>query len=241
MSSFFSALGFLTVLPAPARPLTPVSLICFPLVGGIVGLILAGALAACSYVSESAGPIVILLAWTLITRGLHLDGLSDTADALGSAHPRERRIEILKDPHPGVFGVTAIVLALLTKWTTLSLIPSHQIELLLAAAVFARWQTALIAMLFKPIPSAGLPGLGASIVGKTSLRHVLAGTAVAGLIVCAFDPRIILAAALTAALTGLLTALAASRSLGGVNGDVLGASIELSESMILLVALCLLT
>lgn len=241
MKGFFSALGFLTALPAPARPLTPASLAWFPVAGGVVGLILAASLAAASWFSALAAPVVVLAAWVLITRGLHIDGLSDTADALGSAHPRERRLEILKDPHPGVFGVTAIVLVLLTKGYALFLIPEKQIDVLFAAAVFARWQTAISAMMLKPIPVDGGPGLGAAIVGQTKPLQAIAATATAALAVCLLDTRIAALAALVALATGMLVSLAASRSLGGVNGDVLGAGIELSESMILLSALCLLT
>ncbi|MEU4222627.1 adenosylcobinamide-GDP ribazoletransferase, partial [Actinoplanes sp. NPDC026623] len=116
------ALTTLTVLPVRAgrvdRRAAAVAMSVAPLVGALLGAVLAGL-----FVLLGQGPVaaaVTVAAGALLTRGLHLDGLADTVDALGSYRDRERALEIMKKPDIGPFGVAAIALALLIQAAALT-------------------------------------------------------------------------------------------------------------------------
>ena len=113
MSDFFAALRLLTILPIPGAGNTPPSgrsLLWYPIVGGIIGGLLAAAGAIASSLWPPSVTAVLLTAlWVVLTGGLHLDGLADCADAWVGAHRasnvKARTLEILEDPHCGVIGV----------------------------------------------------------------------------------------------------------------------------------------
>ena len=117
MTSFFSALSFLSILPGPSnRPLDSRIVMHFPLVGLLIGGLLVGV----DWVGALILPpflrcIVDVLFLAVVTGALHLDGLADSADGLFSHRPRSRVLEIMKDPRVGVMGVIAIVFCLLLK------------------------------------------------------------------------------------------------------------------------------
>ncbi|MBL4890077.1 MAG: adenosylcobinamide-GDP ribazoletransferase, partial [Candidatus Lindowbacteria bacterium] len=111
-SNFRSALTFLTVLPFPKTNAKPSSdtlgntLKYYPLVGLILGLILAGTgMALLLFVPPMLTALIITVLWALLTGGLHLDGVSDTCDGLFSSRTPERSLEIMKDSHIGTMGV----------------------------------------------------------------------------------------------------------------------------------------
>src|SRR5688572_27216434 len=103
---FLCAVGFLTIVPVPAGSPGGLgrSAVWFPAVGLLLGLMLAAVDAALVRLFPPFLAAAILVAlWALLTGGLHLDGLIDSCDALLASAPRERRLEILRDPHRGAF------------------------------------------------------------------------------------------------------------------------------------------
>ncbi len=144
--SFSHALQFLTRLPAPPIGVfDPADLsrsaLWFPVVGAIVGAVVAAALWTGALASPWIGALLALAAWVWVTGGLHLDGLGDVADALGAAHRSPGRfLEVLRDPHVGAFGVMAIALQLIAKVVLLHEIagPPALAALVLIPA-WARW------------------------------------------------------------------------------------------------------
>lgn len=230
--SFSHALQFLTRLPAPPISVfDPADLsraaLWFPLVGAIVGGIVATALWAGAQVNPWIGALLAVVAWVWVTGALHLDGLADVSDALAGTHRSpERFMQILRDPHVGAFGVVAIVLMLMAKLVLLAQIagPAAALPLVLVAA-WARLGLPIWSLLVPPLAGGS---------GEAFSRHIDARLIAAqGLILALLTAW--LAPVLLAALV-VIPAIAAywRYRLGGITGDCLGASVEVSETILLL-------
>ncbi len=233
MVEFWLALSFLTTIPTPAFPFVEGGLgragKWFPLVGAIVGLVLAGAHWALSFVlPEGVTAVFIITLWAWLTGGLHLDGLADCGDGLLIAASRERRLEIMKDSRVGAFGAISLVLYLMLKGTAVASLPNPTLPLILAPAA-ARWFLLLAARQ----PSARPGGMGDSFTASLTPSTLLLAVIVPALLLIAAGWRGLLAAALALAATWLLIRLARHR-LGGVTGDVFGLVVEISELAVLL-------
>jgi adenosylcobinamide-GDP ribazoletransferase len=252
VQSFLVALGFLTILPVPLRTLPAAAVVArsrwwYPVIGVLLGALLGGgtALLACSGLSVPLRAFLILLAWVLLTGALHLDGLCDLADGLFGGRSPEERLRILKDPHLGVFGLTAGVLALLGKFVLLSeLLNQHQVEadwIVGAAVAAARCLVlCLAAGAHYPRPEGTGKALVEGTRGWEAGFFVLLAAGLLGVGVRSPEPLLWLAPFL-AALAGVLALRwLCQRRLGGVTGDCLGAGIETAEILILLtvIAVC---
>jgi adenosylcobinamide-GDP ribazoletransferase len=204
------------------------SLAWLPLVGvGLGGAVALAARLVEGRLDDGPAAVLIVAAWALATGAIHLDGLADSADSLG-AHSRERSLAIMRDPRLGSFGVLALVFVILLKVT-------------LVAAVLARghhlWLLAIpaIARAAASAVSAGLPyaresGTGAAMIGGGSRVERLAvalATAIVVALACARLRGLLAVGA--AALVAIVVARLAQRRIGGLTGDVLGATIELAE------------
>ncbi|MGY1748305.1 adenosylcobinamide-GDP ribazoletransferase [Modestobacter sp. SYSU DS0511] len=221
----------------------------------LVGLVLGSAATAAAWAAgRAASPLVgaalgvVVLA--VATRGLHLDGLADTADGLGPLRGREQALAVMRAGDVGPFGVATLVLTLLLQVACLAhLLPVDGGWLALPAATL----TARVAMARTGLP--GVPiaegsSLGGAVAGTVS-RPWLAGaallTAVAvaggGLLAGADGPvaALVLVAAVAAGLGSSEGLLSRARTrLGGVNGDVMGAMGEVATTVTLLTAALLL-
>ncbi len=235
------AFAFLTVVPIPARDdeVDPASLadarFAYPLVGLAIGLALAGLAVALGRMGLPLGPsaFLILLAWAALSGGLHLDGLADTADGLFLWGDPARRLAVMRDPHVGSYGVSALGLLLIGKFAALeAVVGSGRWLPLVASATIGR---ALILVMAGSAPYARPGGTGRALIDATGPRDVFGGVIlaiVAGGV--AAGPRGLVAASLALALALALTA-SARRKLGGVTGDTLGALVEVGELGTLLV------
>lgn len=257
MKQFKLALSFLTVIPVRiAEMLQPGDLgraaAWFPLVGLLIGMLLAVALMALIFFFPGLLAAVLVTAlWAGLTGGLHLDGLADCCDGMLASVSPERRLEIMKDPRLGTFGGVGLVILLFIKVGALvalvqaglppipaviplAVAPLAQAALftapLLLAPVLARWLILPVAR--QPMARPG--GLGAEFaLGLT--RPAFLSAAVLPLALClAFGPRGILAG-IVAHLAAFGVIRLARARLGGVTGDVLGLTVELSEAAVLLV------
>jgi adenosylcobinamide-GDP ribazoletransferase len=230
------AFTFLTIVPLGQLPERPPghAFAYFPLVGLAIGGLL---LLLHSLSPSELRPWVLLLAWVVITGGLHLDGLGDSCDGLLAHTSAELRLSIMKDPRAGNWAVIGLIVVLLGKLTALAHAPAWAI---LAAPVWGRWAMVLAALAF-PYGRPGAHSLGAYFreglgraqwVGATAFAFLSLGLlALSGLI----DPLALLGAPLA-----LLLALgggrwAARRLGGGLTGDVYGAICELTELVMLVV------
>lgn len=235
MRGLILALQFLTRLPTPAlADFRPEELaraaIWFPLVGLLLGLLIATATALGARLDPWLGALLGLLAWIGLTGALHLDGLADLADALGAAHAdRERLLAVLSDPHVGVFGVTALVAQLLGKLVLLMLLA--QAGTFWPILLIPAWAR-LGPLLWARLPSIK-PGLGERFAWRVGNPGI-------GLWALALAAASLLAPALLAAPLLLLGWRAYLRArLGGMTGDALGAGVEWVESGLLLMLVLL--
>jgi adenosylcobinamide-GDP ribazoletransferase len=204
----------------------------FPLVGLLIGGLGAAAGALALWVW---GPplhlLCVVLAWTLLSGALHLDGLADSCDALFSWQPRERKLEIMKDSRIGTMGALALVLVLLLKLAALHHLGSQWWLGALLAPLWGRWADVYGLFFFPP---ARQEGLGRAFGAQVRFADFLAATLSALLCSALFTfPGGVL---LGLAVWGLTHFLARRmvRSLGGLTGDAYGALCECGEVIALL-------
>jgi adenosylcobinamide-GDP ribazoletransferase len=240
--------ALLTILPVPARAArsTRGVLPWAPLVGLALGGIAAGiAVLGDRWVGPLAGAVLAVAVLALLTRGLHLDGLADTADGLGPLRGRERALQVMHQSDVGPFGVVTLVLTLLLQIACLAALleSGWGWPALWTAVVVARLAMARTGL--PGVPAAEGSSLGALVAGTVSARW-LAGWAVVLVVVAVLpalgtgaDPAGIGRLAV-AAVAGLLAAewlyQRARARLGGVTGDVMGAMGETATAATLLVA-----
>jgi adenosylcobinamide-GDP ribazoletransferase len=228
---FWIALQFLTRLPTPhvvdmqAGDLAR-SAIWFPAVGLVIGVLLALVMGILHGSGPWVAALAVLVVWIVVTGALHLDGLGDVADALGAAHGKpERFVAVLGDPHAGSFAVVTLGLQIVAKLVLIAhLPPAMALWVLILVPAWARWGTLICSKTLLSLK----PGLGASIAHSVSWPAIAGWgvlLAIAGLVGA---PLTLLALVIVPAI-----AFYWQWRLGGITGDCLGASIELTETLLL--------
>ena len=239
------ALTCLTKLPWPWRgPADEAalarSMFWFPWVGALLGLGFWGAWVGLDKILPAPAAAAVLLALTVgVTGGLHLDGLADTADGLGGGHTPADALRIMKDSRVGAFGVISLILALVLKFSLFLSLATQagNMHALLLYPVVSRWSMVLLAYLS---PYARLEGgLGQAMTLGVSPEVLVGASFGAGLLsfLILGVPGLSLLGA--AAALVWLGSLYFRRRLGGITGDVLGATNEVVEIAVLAGALLL--
>ncbi|MET7364284.1 adenosylcobinamide-GDP ribazoletransferase [Streptomyces sp. NPDC005566] len=247
------AFGTLTVLPVRVsrwdREAARAGMLCAPLAGLVVGLL--AAVPGVLFLLAGSGPLPAAVASAAVpaalTRGLHLDGLADTADGLGSARPAEEALRIMKQSDIGPFGVITLLFVLLAQVAVLFELYgqgwAHGALGAVVAAVTARLALTLAAR--RGVPPARPEGLGAAVAGTVTLRTaravavvVVAGCAGAGALLGGYGAVHHALAALAGLGAAQLMLRHCVRRFGGVTGDVFGA-LEETAVTVALVALVL--
>ena len=253
------AFGTLTAVPvAPPTSLAPPTpgraMALAPLAGLVPGLAAAAPvwLGLRLGLSSSVLAVIAIGVFALTTRGLHLDGLADTADGLAASYDRVRALEVMRRGDTGPTGLAAVVLVLLLQVTALAQVLAFAAQrspagaagqvracvVLIAVTVAAR--VAIPMACARGIPPARPEGLGATVagsVGRITLGLVVAASAVA----CSLGGWIAgyawwagpLAVVAVVATTALLVQRAVHR-FGGITGDVIGAAVELGTAAAIL-------
>lgn len=244
------ALSLFTVLPVGGgaelgEDDAAAAVLWLPAVGLLLGGIGAGVILGVGAAGGDSGPrrllgaalAVALLA--LLTGGLHLDGLADTADGLGSRRPAPQALDIMRRSDVGPMGVATLVLVLLIQVSALASVPHT--SLAAAALVLAAVTGRVAIVVATGFPAARPGGFGALVAGRTAGHDraltvalfcggvVVAGALGGGWALVAHG----LAAALAGLLAGAFLQLLAWRRLGGMTGDVFGAIAEVSAATVL--------
>lgn len=224
-----SAFALLTRLPVPDHaPRGAASAWAWPVVGAVLGAIAAGFASAALWLGLTPGVVAagVLVLLALMTGGLHEDGLSDTADGLFGGWTKERRLEIMKDSRVGSYGVLALVLVTLARWSALTtILGAGGIWGLIAVGALSR---APMGLVMATLPNARGGGFSHA-TGRPSAQVALAGAGAAVVIAFLFAGWVALPMlALTVLAVGLLARSARSR-IGGQTGDILGAAQQLAE------------
>ncbi|MFH0938110.1 MAG: adenosylcobinamide-GDP ribazoletransferase [Planctomycetota bacterium] len=234
MKSLLAALRFLTIIPFPAlirteeRDLTR-SVWFFPIVGLLIGAIVGALDYGLLHLFPSlVAGVLIVVALLIISGGLHLDGLADTADGFFSSRPRERILEIMKDSRSGPMAVAAVVCVLSLKIAALaSIIHEQRWAIILLMALAGRCALVIHLALLPYAKAEG--GLGMVFKQSSSWQQALWALAVLGVtgwLTCAWAGLI---ASGSVTLVTLLFSAWCYRKIGGLTGDTLGAVCELTE------------
>jgi adenosylcobinamide-GDP ribazoletransferase len=248
------AVTFLTGIPLPVRgEVTPAelwrSMGWYPLVGLALGAAAWGLYSGLLVLLPGlVAAVLVVLALEVLTRGLHMDGLMDTADGLFSGAPRERALEIMKDSQVGAMGVVAAILIVLLKVAALAALTRADA----AAPLLVGWAAArtLPSIDVYAWPYARRAGTGEAFTREHSPGPVvLAAALLGGALVASAIVSIAVGgaagwwagAAIAALAIGvtLLVQAAAAKRLGGLTGDVYGMGIQLAEAAALVVGCAL--
>ena len=237
MTPLLIALQFLTRLPVslPGMP-TPEqmgrSLLWYPVVGLLLGLLLWLAHLLLGQTSALLQAAIILALWVGLSGGLHLDGLADTADAwVGGFGDRERTLTIMKDPRSGPIAVVLLLLLLLLKFAALlTLLQAGKGAYLILLPWLGR---SLLPLLLATTPYVRAGGLGQALVDHLP-RHQLPWVLGAHLLGMLLFGCLGLLALVTALLLFVWLRRALVQRLGGTTGDTAGALVELAECAALL-------
>lgn len=226
-----SAAALLSRLPLPDHtPQGANSAWAWPVVGAILGALAALVASLCLMLGLTPGVTAAATLTTLacLTGALHEDGLSDTADGLFGGWTRERRLEIMKDSRVGSYGVLALLLVTLARWSALTTIlgSGQHWAALIAVGALSR---APMALLMAHLPNARGAGLSHS-TGAPDPAIAATGAALAALIALVLTGGTAIAMLIGTALTAALLARTAQRRIGGQTGDILGASQQLAEA-----------
>lgn len=177
---------------------------------------------------------VAVMVGVLITGAFHEDGLADTADAFGGGYTVERRLEILKDPRHGSYGVAALSGSIVLRVLCLGALPGPAVMLAGAIAVHAMSRGAAT-VLMVAVRAISTDGLGADYTRELrSSRVLIAAAAAMAISIVAvgwWAAPLAAAGAVAAFATGWL----ARRKIGGISGDVLGACEQVAECLCLVV------
>ncbi len=247
MKPFLAALRFLTILPLPyngedesdqlAR-----SVPYFPVVGLLIGLAAASLDAALLRIFPPVlSGMLVVIAMIVVSGGLHIDGLADTADGFFSSRPKERMLEIMRDSRSGAMGVTAIVCLVGLKVAALASIspqsPGIRWGAILMMPLAGRCALAITLTLLPYARPDG--GLALVFKQRPSVFHAFwaAGAlALVGWIVAGAQGLVMAGAAFG----GILILAAYTRSkIGGLTGDTLGAACEIVEVLPALAAIAI--
>lgn len=246
-----AAVSTFTILPAggPAeidQAMAGRIVLWLPVTGVLLGAVASGGMLAVEATGHGVtrrllSAAVALTILGVLTGGLHLDGLADTADGLGSRKPRDQALDIMRKSDVGPMGVSALLFVLLLELFALAELPDWRVS---AVALTASVVTGRVAVVLATgLPPARPEGFGTLIAGATTRRSrlavALALLATVAAVGAAAGWPVLVWRGVAAVVVGLAAAgllqRTAGRRLGGTTGDVFGALIEVATGTTLLV------
>ncbi len=252
-TGILAAVGLFTVVPAPYteidRTTARRAVRVLPWLGLALGLVAA---LAAWLVGLRTGPLLVAVVGVLVpialTGAMHLDGLADTADGLGSRKPAAEALDVMRRSDIGPMGVVSIVAALLVQVAAIASIDSRGAALVVIALQPLVGRVTILGATTGGIPLARAKGFGALVGGVTSLRGAIVGHLLV-LAVCAaagwwragpWGALALTLSSLAATVISMLWQRHLTRRLGGLTGDTFGSLIEVGQTAFALAAALLL-
>lgn len=232
VKSFILMLQFLTRLPIKKqiemeRDTLAKGTLFFPFIGILIGSIAGIVYYLLNFINNDLASFGAVFAIVFTTGGLHIDGLSDTADGFFSGRSREKVIEIMKDSRVGSFGVIAIVFILVLKYILIKSLPnSFVLKTLILSCGASRIG---VSFLFGVGKTARPGGLGSMFTGKDSKKYFLISLIIFTLIGFLIEKEVFLISLVAVFVFDLCLMKYSYKIIGGFTGDVYGAAIELGE------------
>jgi adenosylcobinamide-GDP ribazoletransferase len=242
LRTFLFAWQFLTAIPLSrsthdAKPEElAASMSWYPLVGCLLGALLAAAdMAMAQVFSSQVTNMALIILLVAVTRGLHQDGLADMVDGLAGGRTAQARLAIMKDGRIGAIGATGLFLALGLRYAGLMTMPAGEhIALLIGMPVVGRW--AMVVGSFHVTYARSEGGLAQPFLAHLSWQHLCAATLTAGLVLAlVLGPWAALGCLLIGAILVRLSTIWFHRMFGGVTGDLLGATNEVTEIIFIVI------
>jgi adenosylcobinamide-GDP ribazoletransferase len=243
LSGARAALAFLTRIPCGKQPVGESALhwapAWFPVVGYFLGFVACLVWAGLERAGFMVASVATVAALALITGAFHEDGLADTADALGGAFDRERLFIILKDSRIGSFGATALILVLLLRIAALAKLGPMAAGGLLLGQTLSR-TTPVWMMAALPYATPAESARSSQLMGVGMIHAVIAttfaGLAASLLILGKLLPaQAVLMSLVLAVIIAVLCGWRFHARAGGITGDFLGATQQLTDAAILVV------
>ena len=241
MRGFLTAMRTLTIIPLPGRENEKFSysLIWFPTIGLILGLFIYGTgwlwLECIGLNWPAGGALVVLITQVVLTRGLHLDGLADWADALGGKPDKASRLAVMKDPRVGAFGVIALVTVLLAKWVAMARLLSLDAPVWIIFIMVISRDMMVVLMTTMPYARPSEGGMASPFTKDIPHGHRIFAHLIC-LFLCLFaGPIGLFFLGFGWIITSLLR-VSFKHGFGGITGDLLGATNEIVETILLFIA-----
>ena len=244
-----AAVSFLTRVPVGRKAVFDAKDVArsarwFPLVGALLGLISLGALWLLSRLFPPLVVAVLIVAIdAALTGAMHFDGLADTADGFGGGHTREDVLRIMRDHAIGSYGAVALILVIALKIAAIATLAgsTRSFPGLFLAPVLGRWSTVLLSatQAYARPPRDDTPtsvGSPTRLVGRPEL---IIASVTAVVFAVAAGRWFGGAGFLLVAVASICWGWRCRRRIGGVTGDTLGAGIEMSECLVLLLFIAL--
>lgn len=256
-----AAIQFLTILPIRMqiefeKNILHKSVIFFPVVGALIGLIVSICGWGIGYVAPPMlGALLLVILWIALTGGLHLDGLMDSADGLLSRRSKDQMLEIMKDSRVGAFGVISAIINIALKWAALVYllqeVANKQLSIvwlvliIVGTSMWSRWWMVIAVSSWKPARSNGLASMFhgikrqcVSAATTTSLFLYLMPLMFYVINISGYKDFLWLALLLPmiSAIVGWVVAKWMKAKLDGLTGDTYGAMTEIIESINLVIA-----
>ena len=236
INGLITAIRTLSIIPVPGKDAEELSdaVVWFGFVGFLLGIILflsiKGGLLLTKWPEGIAGFAVFLSA--AATRGIHLDGLADFSDGFGGGHTKEKILTIMKDSNIGTFGALSIALVLLFKWISIvSLIKDNNYAYIVPIYVSSRL---VMSFLSSHLPYARKgEGTGKPFVENASKKHSIYAFLISFFLVLIWSGVMGVYILFIGMLFSLFAGSFVKKKIGGITGDILGASCEITETLLL--------
>lgn len=242
MKRFLVALQFLTIFPVKIKSEINgkdfgASLLYFPAVGLLIGLLLALAASSFHFLPALVKSAIILMISVFVTGGIHLDGFADTCDGFYGNKSVEKMLEIMRDSRTGAMGVIGIACLIILKFSVIaSLRPELLWKILIAMSVFSRWAQSLACYAASYVRA---EGKAKYFMEYSRRRDIIAG----GIFILAVFVLLMPSKGIILFLLSLLPVSLffyyIKRRIGGMTGDTIGAVNEIAEACVLLLGLIL--